>query len=91
MHEAGCVEQDVDIADLLRHGFDGSRVAHVEPRRLRHAVLGQERHALVVDIGGDDRCAFACKGQCAGPADADGAGGDEGALAFQAVRHVSSP
>ena len=31
MHEAGGVEQDVDLADALGEGVDVSRVANVEP------------------------------------------------------------
>ncbi len=49
------------------------------PSLLQRGELG------LVDVGGEHGCAFARKSHRAGAADSDGGGGDEGALAFQAV------
>src|SRR5262245_28982700 len=40
VHEARCVEQDIDLANALGEGVDVSRAAHVEPCRLGDAFLG---------------------------------------------------
>ena len=37
MHEAGGIEQDVDLAGALGEGVDGGAVANVEPCRFRDA------------------------------------------------------
>ena len=91
VHEAGRVEQDIDLADLLGHRVDRGGVANVEPCRLGDAFLGEGGDAAFVDVGGDHRGAFARKGDGAGAADAGGRGGDESAFALQAIRHSSSP
>ena len=51
----------------------------------RDALALERGELALVDVGGEYRCPFARKGDGAGAADADGGGGDEGALALQAV------
>ena len=85
MHEAGGIEQDVDLAGALGHGGDGGGVARIEPGHFRDAFALERGELAFVDVGGEHRRAFARKGDRAGAADSDGGGGDEGALALQAV------
>ncbi len=91
MHEACGVEQDVDGADVFRHRGDGCGIAHVEPRHLGHAIPGEQRQPLFVDVGCNNRGALARKGHRTGAANSHRARGDERALALQAVSHVVSP
>ena len=85
MHEAGRVEQDVDLADALGHRGDGGGVAHVEPRHLGDAFLGEQREPFSSMSVANHRGAFARKGEGAGAADAHRGRGDECAFALEAV------
>ena len=85
MHEAGGIEQDVGLAGALGHGGDGRAVAGVEPGHFRDAFALEGFELGLVDVGGEHRCPFTRKSHRTGAADSDGGGGDEGALALQAV------
>ena len=84
MHEAGRVEQDVDLAGAFCDGSDGGGVADVEPRDLGHAFPASAA-SLFIDIGGKHGGAFARKSDGTGAADACGRRGHKCAFAFQAV------
>src|SRR5262245_54023256 len=88
MHEAGRIEQDVGLAGTLGHGGDGRAVAYVEPGYFRDPLVLERAELGLVDVGGEYRGAFTRKSHGAGAADSDGGGGDECALALQAVGHV---
>ena len=85
VHEAGRVEQDVDLADALGEGVDVGGVANVEPCRLGDAFLGQRSDALLIDVGGDHGGALARECDGAGASDARRCCGDDGALSLEAV------
>ena len=85
VYEAGGIEQDVDLAGALGQGGDGRAVTDVEPGYFRDALALECGKLGLVNVGGEHRCAFTRKGDCAGAADSGGGGGDKGALALQAV------
>ena len=85
MHEACRVEQDVGLAGALGHGGDRCAVAYVELRHFRDAFALEGFELGLVDVGSEHRCPFTRKSQRTGAADSHGGGGDEGALALQAV------
>ncbi|MGY3359614.1 hypothetical protein ACVWZK_006277 [Bradyrhizobium sp. GM0.4] len=91
VHEARRVEQDVDLADALGEGVNVGGAAHVELRSLGNTFLSQARDAALIDVGGDDGCAFTreCNGACA--PDACRCSRDDGALSLEAVCHLYSP
>jgi hypothetical protein len=85
VHEACCVEQDIDFADAFGEGVDVGRVANVKPCRLGDTFLGQRSDALFIDIGGDHRGTLARECDGAGASDARGCCRDNGAFALEAV------
>ena len=85
MHEARGIEQDVGLAGALGHGGDRCAVARIELCHLGDTFALEGFELGLVDVGGEYRRAFARKSHRAGAADSDGGGGDEGALALQAV------
>ncbi len=82
MHEACGIEQDVDLADAFCHLSDGRGVAHVKLCDLRHALPGERRETLFVDIGCKNRGTFTRKSDGACAANACRARGHERALAL---------
>jgi hypothetical protein len=85
MHEAGGIEQDVGLAGAPGHRGDGGAVAHIEPGHFRDPFTLEGFELGLVDVGGEHGRAFTRKSHGTGAADSDGGGGDECALALQAV------
>jgi len=85
MHEARGIEQDVGFAGALGHGGNRGAVAGVEFCNLGNAFALQRGELAFIDVGGEHRGALARKCHSAGTADSNGGGGNEGALALQAI------
>ena len=85
MHEAGGIEQDVDLADRLAMAVDGGAVAHVEPRHFGHAFLRERRKPFSSISVAKTVAPSRAKAMRAGAADPGRSRGHECALALQAV------
>jgi hypothetical protein len=91
--DAGAVDENIDAAEgLMRgrhHGLDARRVGDVDGDRLPASAGGCDLvgdGGGVTDVGGDDGRSLGGKPQRHGAAEAAGAAGDDGDLAFEAHR-----